>query len=157
MDFYLLTRKKRILNFIKCAAVAFLYRPDNLLNLNMKYELSENFSKPEGLESFDIMSDLIHTKIRELLKKREDQILERLAQLGHTFKNEAEKSEFAKTRLTMHTYEDKPQWRELYLDKTHLIASWWETVDFDGNTIIAGKHPSMCGGGFEKFFTRNED
>lgn len=122
----------------------------------MKYELSENFSKPEGLDSFNVMSDLVNTQIKELLKKRENQILERLAELGHTFSNEIEKQEFAKTRLTMHTYVDKPQWREMYLDKTHLIASWWETVDFEGNTIIAGKHPSMCGGGFEKIFTQND-
>lgn len=121
----------------------------------MKYELSENFSKPEGLESFNLMSEIVNTQIKELIKKRENQILDRLAQLGHTFSNEIEKQEFAKTRLEIRTYEDRPQWRELYLDKTHLIASWWETVDFDGNTIVAGKHPSMCGGGFEKFFTQN--
>lgn len=117
----------------------------------MKYELSENFSKPEGLESFNIIGDLVNTQIKELIKKRDNQILERLAQLGHTFYNEIEKQEFAKTRLTMHRYEDKPQWRELYLDKTHLIASWWETVDYDGTTMIFGKHPSECGWGFEKF------
>lgn len=121
----------------------------------MKYELLENFSKPEGLESFNLMSEIVNTQIKELIKKRENQILDRLAQLGHTFSNEIEKQEFAKTRLEIRTYEDRPQWRELYLDKTHLIASWWETVDFDGNTIVAGKHPSMCGGGFEKFFTQN--
>lgn len=122
----------------------------------MKYELSENFSKPEGLESFNLISELVNTQIKELIKKRENQILERLAQLGHTFKNEIEKQEFAKTRLTMQTYVDKPQWRELYLDKTHLIASWWETVDYDGKTMIAGKHPSECGWGFEKFSSQND-
>lgn len=121
----------------------------------MEYELSENFSKLEGLESFNLISELVNTQIKELVKKRENQILDRLAQLGHTFSNEIEKQEFAKTRLTMHTYVDKPQWRELYLDKTHLIASWWETIDYDGKTMTAGKHPSECGCGFEKFSSQN--
>jgi len=51
--------------------------PDNLLNLTMKYELTENFSKPEGLESFNLMSEIVNTHIKELIKKRENQILER--------------------------------------------------------------------------------
>lgn len=92
-------------------------------------------------QSFDLMSNLVNSKIKELMQKREEQILARLAQLGYTFSNEVQKQEFAKTRLTIHTYSDKPKWRELYLDKTHLIASWWETVDFSGDTIIAGKSP----------------
>ena len=87
------------------------------------------------------MTELIHTQINQLIKKRENLILERLAKLGHTFSNEIEKQEFAKTRLTLHTYEDKPLWKALFLDKTHLIASWWETVEFDGNIAICGNPP----------------
>lgn len=97
------------------------------------------------MTEYSIINDLIETKIRELIKKREDQILERLAQLGHTFSNEIEKEEFARKRLTMRTYEEKPEYRELYLDDTHLIAWWWNTIDYDGKTMVAGKHPSECG------------
>jgi hypothetical protein len=101
----------------------------------------ENSSKPQGLESFNFIADLINTQVKEIRKKRENQILIRLAELGHPFSSELEKQEFAKTRLTMHTYIDNPKWRGLYLDKNRLIASWWETVDYDGKTLIAGKQP----------------
>ena len=90
------------------------------------------------------MEEIVQNLIKQALKKRDSQILERLAQLGHTFSNEIEKQEFAKTRLTMHRYEDKPQWRELYLDKTHLIASWWETISWEKGQAYFGKHPDEC-------------
>lgn len=96
----------------------------------------------EGMEISNMIGDLINTQIKELIRKRENHILQRLAELGHTFHNEVEKHEFAEKRLSIHTYTDKPKWREMYLDKTHLIDAWWETIDYDGDTIIAGKNPN---------------
>lgn len=100
----------------------------------------------EGPEiSYDIMTTLISASINDLLTQLEQAIIDRLKQNGFEFKTKEELHDFAKTRLTIRMYEDKPRYKELYLDNKILIAHWDETVGIkqEGTTVTAtinGKH-----------------
>lgn len=81
---------------------------------------------------------------------REEQIVARLAQLGYTFSTLHERRAFFKERMAL-CPGHHPDWRELYLmPEQILIASWWETVEFETFTgdnyaamgkIVIGDHP----------------
>lgn len=89
-------------------------------------------------------SEIVTAMVAELVKRREARIIDRLAEMGFTFSSEPEKLHFAKTRLSIRTYQETPQWREMWLDNEVFVTGWWETVSYEDNQIIAGKHPNEC-------------
>jgi len=72
------------------------------------------------------------TLIAQFIEKREQQILDRLAQIGITFKNHKEKVLFAKNRLTLIKSDNK---RALFLDyhsdNRRMICWWLEGADYE--------------------------
>lgn len=82
---------------------------------------------------------------KKLVRQREDQIIERLGQAGFSFETRQSLEEFARTRLTIVTFQNKPLYRELYLDyqtdQQMLVAIWWDTIEteFDPQNPITYK------------------
>lgn len=82
------------------------------------------------------IDDIYKDALQAVDNNREDQILNRLEQLGHVFSNKAEWHDFIKSRLTIATG-PHPLYRQLYLDQgtPHeiLVAQWLETVEHTYN------------------------
>lgn len=88
-------------------------------------------------ETFNIIDEIHNRLLNDLFYKREQQVLQRLAELGFTFHDNFEKNKFYKERLTLYTFQDKPYYRELILDGSKLIACWDDTpcIENDGQKI----------------------
>lgn len=96
----------------------------------------------------EVMNEIISQLAKDVNKKRQDQIEERLSAIGHTFETPSDLFLFAKERLTIATYQDKPFYREIFIDfgtdKQMLIATWYDTVEPDFSdpskiSVVAGK------------------
>ena len=70
------------------------------------------------MKEYDIVSELIS----QASKKREQYIIDRLRDLGHTFESDKDLAKFAKKRLTLVLYEDVPDKEILFLDGETMLA-----------------------------------
>lgn len=84
-----------------------------------------------------VIENIMEDMAKQLIRKREDQILSVLAELGFTFANEIEKANFAKERLSVITNIDDPNRKALVLDGRKPIATWDDTITMsqDGTTF----------------------
>lgn len=90
-----------------------------------------------GYNAIDMIEDIIQKQIDALIKKREDQVLEKLASMGFTFSDEYEKRAFAKDRLTIVTHSDRPHEKHLFVDGKIPVCWWSDEPNFtvNGNTF----------------------
>jgi hypothetical protein len=112
-----------------------------------------HFKPEEPVPSF---MDLFHKQILgDIQNERLKQIEDRLRKLGYLFENIVYLKEFLAEHATVVTYDDKPNYCELYLFHAQrhevLAATRYETVRFEHNfndtdhgykmTVIAGEKP----------------
>lgn len=101
-----------------------------------------------------MIQEIIQKQIDALIKKREDQVFEKLAAMGFTFSDEHQKRKFAKERLTIATHSDRPHEKHLLLDGRTLVCWWSDEPHFtvDGTTFTM-----TLGSPSNKYNTTNSD
>lgn len=96
------------------------------MNYNLTQTKELNYTDIDS--NFGIVNDITKQLIRDISKKRDDQILEALKKRGHTFQNKQQLYEFAK-RCEIRTFIDRPNEKELWYED-ELICLWSEKMTF---------------------------
>lgn len=109
--------------------------------MNDKLILTQIEPPEEYKNIYRITEELTKKHIREVVKKREDQILQKLSEHGYTFKNKLDLEHFAKTRCVLEKYDNK--YRVLRVDGK-IVCEWWETSRFDQKTEKDGTYKFTC-------------
>lgn len=85
----------------------------------------------------DYMQEYYRLIARQIENRKNEQFENKLAELGFSFDSETDKEAFCKTRLTEKSFENIPEYRELWLDEgspnEKLICTYWDRVDVEIN------------------------